>query len=374
MKKKKVLVDLFYLNTALTGIKTYMLEFCEAVRESDQEEIEFIFTHDVHRQASDKTFRGNVSYWRKLFYHVYYFWWKQFVLPFRVWKASAGVLICFDFVAPAFPIKARKLTVVHDAFFWQMPQNYNPIWRAYFLKIILWGLNGESTVVTTSHYSKKSLLENANFNRPIAVIYQCPKLLKSAEDRGVLSNLGLKAKKYLLHIGSFDRRKLLPVLVEAFGMFDKSNPGNLKLVLVGERGLSTALDDYDQVLEKIEQNSLESEVFLPGFLPDASVKALYQNAFAYVFPSSNEGFGIPIIEAMENQIPVIISDQEALVEIAGGAALVSKTGQSGDLAGKIEMLYKDPSLCQQLIGMGNERRKDFSRQAFLDGFMKILLV
>ncbi|MDO9551617.1 glycosyltransferase family 1 protein [Rhodonellum sp.] len=370
--KRKVLVDLFYLNTALTGIKTYMVEFCQAVLENEEKEIQYIFTHDFQKQANKSTFRGNVAYWKKLYYHLYYFFWKQVLLPFRVWKEKPDVLICFDFLAPVIPLPTKKLVVVHDAFFWQMPQNYNAIWRKYFLKMFFWGIKGNTTLITTSNYSKNSLQRIAGITNPINVIYQCPKLLPETPETNVIATHDLHRQSFFLHVGSFDRRKLLPVLVQAFGIFDQKYPGKLKLVLAGEKGLSTNLDDYQKVVDKIKELNLEGKVIMTGFLSDESVKTLYKNALAYVFPSSNEGFGIPIIEAMCNGLPVILSDQEALVEVAGGAGLITGMGDFQDLAMAMETVYIRPEFCIQMIEKGYLRKNEFTRKAFYNEFRKHL--
>jgi glycosyltransferase involved in cell wall biosynthesis len=369
--KKKVLVDLFYLNTALTGIKTYICEFYEAVQENHEDELEFVFTHDFNKQLDSKTFKGNINPLAKLFYHFYYFVWKQILLPLAVFRHRPDVLICFDFVVPAIPLNVKKLVVIHDAFFWQMPHNYRSCWRKYFLNLIKWGLNGDSTVITTSRYSKTSLEKEANISKPIKIIYQCPRLLPETSDLKILNQLGLNPKEYFLHVGSFDKRKLLPILVEAFHIYSTTVSAPIKLVLVGERGLSESVDDFENVTKLISNLSLKDQVLLPGFLLDPQVKALYQNALAYVFPSSNEGFGIPAIEAMNSQLPVIISDQEALVEISGDAALVIKTGDVNQWANAMQNIQEDSILREGLIQKGKARRLLFTRKSFYLSFRKL---
>lgn len=372
MKKKKVYVDLFYLNTALTGIKTYMLEFCEGVKDHASEDLEFIFSHDPKKQSESGFFRGDVPYWRKIAYHFYYFFWKQLLLPIQVKKTKADVLICFDYIAPAIGLNAKKLVVVHDAFFWQMPQNYNKYWRKYFIPMMHAGLKGNTVVITTSEYAKQAIIQFTGIKNPIEVIYQCPKLLPEKGDGGILENLGIRPKAYFLHVGSFDKRKLLPVLVESFSQIESKYPGKFKLVLVGERGLSTALDDYDQVKEAVTVAGLVGKVLMPGFLKDPELKSLYDAAFAYVFPSSNEGFGIPVIEAMRSGVPVIISDQHALTEVAGGAALTHPVGDSESLARSMEELILSEDLVHKLIAQGKERSREFSRSSFIKKYENLL--
>ncbi|TVP51359.1 MAG: glycosyltransferase family 1 protein [Mongoliibacter sp.] len=371
-KKKRILVDLFYLNTALTGIKTYMSEFCHAVEAYPQSNIEWVFTHNPLVQSEKTFFRGNIPRWRKLWYHIYYFFWKQLLLPLKVKTSKADTLICFDFIAPAIPLGVKKLTVIHDAFFWQMPENYNARWRSYFINMIHKGLHGDSTVITTSEYAKEALLQYSGIQKPIEVIYQCPKFLPNSGSDMTIKKFGLKSQKYLLHVGSFDRRKLLPVLIEAFAKFTITDTSELKLVLVGERGLSKSLDDYDRVIQLIGEKKINQKVVLTGFLPDHEVKALYDHAFAYVFPSSNEGFGIPVIEAMRAGIPVIISDQAALQEIAGDAALIHQVGNVIDLKNKLQSLTSNLELKQKMILKGNRRWKKFDRSTFLKSFIRVI--
>jgi len=370
MKKKSVFVDLFYLNTALTGIKTYMTEFCEAVKENPSDEISYIFSHDPEKQMRSNFYRGNVAYWKKLLYHIHYFMWKQIILPIKFKQSGADILLCFDFIAPAWPLSAKKLVVIHDAFFWQMPKNYNRFWRAYFIPLIYAGLRGQSIVVTTSISSKKALEKHTKLKQIIEVIYQCPKLLPEAKQAfGKLADkYGIAPKSYFLHVGSFDKRKMIPTLVTAFSIIEKKYQGRFSLLLVGERGLSKGLDDYDNVIQTINEKNIGQQVKVTGFLSDEEVKLLYLNAFAYVFPSSNEGFGIPIIEAMANKIPVIISNQEALLEIAGEAALIHEIGNTIALSEKMCSLIENEYLITELIEKGNKRCLDFNRSSFLRNF------
>jgi glycosyltransferase involved in cell wall biosynthesis len=103
------------------------------------------------------------------------------------------------------------------------------------------------------------------------------------------------------------------------------------------------------------------------------INALYQGAFAYVFPSANEGFGIPIIEAMRAGVPVIHSDQPALVEVSAGAGIACKIGNLDDLAEKMILLSRENTLRELLIQKGLQRAEDFSSKKFIEAFHQIIL-
>lgn len=369
----KVLLDLQYLNVATTGIKTYMVELAKAIRKYPHPEVEFIFTHEPDKQAKDNSFKGTQSKIQRLNYHLDYFRWKEFQLPDLVKKHQPDVLICPDFVSPAASLPCRRLTVVHDAFFWQMPQNYPKWWRTYFLNLIKKGLKEKTEIITTTDYSKRSLEKHLGKNWPISVIYQCPKSLKAASDPQILKKLGLVNQSYFLHIGTFDKRKQLPLLTKTFAEFLKQTKSSKKLLLVGGPGQSAQMNDFPKVEKLVKELGLEKHVILPGFLSDGEIKALYEHAFAYLFPSENEGFGIPIPEAMGFGLPVIHSDQEALLEVADGAGLPFQTGNQQDLLEKMVLLDRDSELCQSLSEKGKIRSGDFSAQKFVEAFHQIIL-
>jgi glycosyltransferase involved in cell wall biosynthesis len=369
----KVLLDLQYLNVATTGIKTYMLELAKAARKHPHPEIEWIFTHDPEEQASIKKDLGHRTKLQKLNYHLDYFRWKQFQLPDLVKKYNPDVLVCLDFVSPAASLPCKRLTVIHDAFFWQMPENYPKWWRNYFLNLIRKGLRENTHVLTTTDYSKNCLQQYLGNSCPISVVYQTSKAMTGAADVHFLQKNDLSKNDYFLHVGTFDRRKNLPLLVQAFATYLKQSKDPKKLVLAGGAGQSHQLNDLPEVTRLIGSLGLEKEVLLPGYLSDSEIKALYQGAFAYVFPSTNEGFGIPILEAMNFGLPVIHSDQPALVEVAAAAALAFQTNSPADLTEKMILLEEDETLRTNLILQGKERVKEFTAEKFIAAFHRLIL-
>ncbi|TNF40802.1 MAG: glycosyltransferase family 1 protein, partial [Cytophagales bacterium] len=239
----KVLLDLQYLNVASTGIKTYMVELAKAARKYPHPEVEWIFTHEPDKQAEDQTYKDLKSKFQKLNYHLDYFRWKEFQLPDLVKKYKPDVLICPDFVSPAASLSCRRMTVIHDAFFWQMPENYPKWWRKYFLNLIKKGLKEDTTLITTTQYSKISLVEHLGESLPIEVIYQAPKGMTAALDQKFLGKLGLIPQEYFLHIGTFDKRKNLPLLVESYAAYLTKTESPKKLVLAGGPGQSKQMND-----------------------------------------------------------------------------------------------------------------------------------
>ncbi len=369
----KVLLDLQYLNVATTGIKTYMMELAKASQDYPHPDIEWVFTHDPDEQAKDNTYKSPKNKFQRLNYHLDYFRWKEFQLPDMVKQHSPDLLICPDFVSPAAKLPCKRMTVIHDAFFWEMPGNYPRWWRKYFLGLVRKGLKEPTQIITTTEYSKKALSKRLKGGHPISVIYQSPKSLSEESDESILEKYNLSGQSYFLHLGTFDKRKNLPILVKAFKEAKEKGDFDFKLVLAGGEGQSIQMNDFPIVENLIKELGLEEEVVLPGFISDSEVKALYENAFAYVFPSENEGFGIPVLEAMAEGLPVIHSDQPALVEVADGAGLSAKTGDVTDLSEKMILLAKDENLRNNLKKRGLERAKRFGPEKFIKAFHELIL-
>jgi len=373
-QKIKVFIDTFYYQAALSGIRTYINELFLGAKNSKNNNIEYLFSHDINHWDQNHKFLNPKSKLSRLYFHLYYFFWKQIILPFKILKHKPNVLICPDYVAPLWRLKTLKLCVIHDTLFWDYPKNYNPLWRKYYIKLISLGLRGNSSVITTSNYAKsnlESLFSKHNFS--IIAIYQS--FLKSKiDDNRILKNLNLVDSDFLLHVGSFDKRKDLITLVKAFKLLkdDKAND-HLKLVLAGQKilnGNEVVLNELDSY---ILTNNLSKSILMTGYLSRAEICSLYNKAFVYVFPSIEEGFGIPILEAFALKTPVVTSNAEAMVEIADGAAQHYNAGNYTELFKTLTKLINSKSERTHLIEKGSERVKDFSREKFIKDYEQFIL-
>ena len=126
--------------------------------------------------------------------------------------------------------------------------------------------------------------------------------------------------RFLLYVGTIEPRKNLDVLLGALLRL-KGQGQEVPLIVAGRLGWL-----YDGFLAKIRSLGLESQVFLPGFVPDDDLPALYTAAEAFVYPSVYEGFGIPVLEAMGCGTPVLCSDASSLPEVAGDAGILLPPG------------------------------------------------
>ena len=163
---------------------------------------------------------------------------------------------------------------------------------------------------------------------------------------------------YFLCIASYlDPRKNVPFLVRNFLQLITEQPNlDINLVIVGS--LSYKSPEIITLMEELK--AYKNRVIFTGFVPDEDLRVLYSGAKAFIFPSLREGFGIPVLEAMQCGTPTITSNVTSLPEIAGDAAILINPLDSDELCQAMLTLLSDQDLRDQLKHKGIERAKQFS--------------
>ena len=364
MKKVKVLIDLYYHKFAISGIRSYISEFKDAIKEHGSSEIEYIFLEFSKNSNNDILDFYPSNRILRFFFHLKYFIHKQILMPIKLIFLRPNYLISLDFIAPMFSLSTKKITVVHDSLFWDYPKNYNFLWRKYFILMINLGINTKTHIITTSKYSVKNLQRVLKKKIKISHSYQT---FRNFQENGLINKL---PDKYLLHIGSFEKRKGILTLLKAFKLLKIKD---LKLVLVGAQVLNGDDTVFHEVVDYINTNNLKENVFLTGYIPDSQIVSYYKNATLYIFPSFDEGFGIPIVEAMNYSLPVICSDIPVFREIGADAVHYFEVGNEFSLAKEMKFLLDSNEIRHKLIKNGRNRIKDFSRKNFIKVFENIIL-
>lgn len=158
----------------------------------------------------------------------------------------------------------------------------------------------------------------------------------------------------ILHVGAVQKRKNLVRLV---GAFERAAPPPWRLVLAGGGGYGA-----EQVQARISRSPAAERIRWTGWLPDAEMERLYRRASVFAFPSLDEGFGIPVLEAMAHGVPVLSSTRGALPEVCGDAALLVDPFQEEGIAQALEALIRDSALRTRLVRAGRARAAAFPWQ------------
>ena len=352
----KVAVDVRDLQIAASGARSY-LESLVIEFKKEHAECSFYFL-----DAKTKAYTGN-HFLLKLKEQLSYFLWKQFVLPYQAKQLGCRVLFCSDFMVPYFSLGIKTIPVFHDAFFWEYPEHYNKYWLFFFRNLGLAAAKKSVFVVTPTQYASNQLAKYTGINpNKIQVIGEAPKTIDTSISDNETSEIvkQILNLNYILHVGTLEKRKNLVALIQAFKIVRENGFPNLKLVLVGKASNKITLDDSGSIKDAIMQQQLNNEVILTDYLFDAEVQQLYQKAKLYVFPSINEGFGIPVLEAFKYQVPVVIANNTCLPEVAGQGAKSFNPFSVQGMANAISTLLKDEALRQTYIEKGNAQLQNFT--------------
>ena len=161
----------------------------------------------------------------------------------------------------------------------------------------------------------------------------------------------------VLFVGAIQRRKNVARLVRAF----ERMPASWRLTLAGAADGFGAAEE----LHAVETSPRKSDIDLLGYVTRAELEALYQRARIFAFPSLDEGFGMPVLEAMASSVPVIASNRSALPEVAGDAALLVNPDDVEEIAAGLVRLASDEPLCDDLARRGRQRASQFSWESAL---------
>lgn len=352
----KVAVDVRDLQISASGARSYLES---VIIEFKKEHPGFAF---YFLDAKTNAYTGN-HFLLKLKEQLSYFLWKQFVLPYQAKQLGCRVLFCSDFMVPYFSLGIKTIPVFHDAFFWEYPEHYNKYWLLFFRNLGLAAAKKSAFVVAPTQYASNQLAKYTGINpNKIQVIGEAPKTIDASISQNETTAIVKQILNldYILHVGTLEKRKNLTALIQAFKIVRENGFPNLKLVLVGKASNKITLDDSSAIKDAIMQQQLTNDVILTDYLGDAEVQQLYQKAKLYVFPSINEGFGIPVLEAFKYQVPVVIANNTCLPEVAGQGAKSFNPFSVQDMANAISTLLKDEPLRQSYIEKGNAQLQNFS--------------
>ena len=270
--------------------------------------------------------------------------WEQVDLP-RYCRGQMLLNLCNS--APLF--KSRQLAVVHDASFLVNPSHFSFPYRTWYRFLTAELMRNSSVIATVSKFSAAELMRFFGVrSRGIEVIYESGEhILRSSSDTGILTRLDLIGRRYVLAVGSRTLNKNFGAIVKAaeslVGM-------DVKVVAAG--GSNSRV---------FAGAPLQAEnLVLAGYVSNEELRALYENADCFVFPSFYEGFGLPPLEAMHCGCPVLVSRRGAIPEVCGDAAAYCDPESPSDIAQQLVRILSSSTLRSQMRQAGYDRVKLFT--------------
>ena len=216
------------------------------------------------------------------------------------------------------------------------------------------------TIVTDSKYSRQDIARYLALQEDkVRVVWGAPnRACHSITDPTTLTAVRGKyalEQPFILGLAAVDPRKNTARIIEAYARFRQQIPRKYQLVLVG---LSPA--DQKPFLRLAQVSGVADEVVMAGFIPEEDLVALYNAAELLVYPSLYEGFGLPVLEAMACDTPVVTSPRGSIPEVAGGAAIMVDPLNTEEIAGGMLSLVNDCALRKEVIARGRAQVQKFS--------------
>jgi len=292
---------------------------------------------------------------------------KLFQEPLTFWLKWQADLFHSLAQRPA-PFRFRKeIVTIHDIFPVTGRDYSTPEFQRKFSALLREAVCRAARLITPSAYTAEQLAQHLGVPRdtirviPEGVDPPARHLIpeERAQERDRLVGRG---NVMLLSVGVLQTRKNTLAALRALELL----PPRFQLVLVGGDGHGS-----EAVHEYIRRQGLSSRVRLLGHVPARDLRALYQAADVFVFPSLEEGFGLPVLEAMANSLPVVASRTAALPEVGGPAALYIDPQDPRDLAEKVLQAVEDSSLRRKLVDLGLARAEQFTWQRAAQATLKV---
>lgn len=266
--------------------------------------------------------------------------WEMISLPLA---ARGSLLVNFCNLAPL--LHANSLVMIHDAQTFLFPADYSGR-QATFYRLLLPLIGRRARrILTVSQFSRQSLAAHGiGTLDKIDVVYNgTDHILQSEADKTILARHGLRPGGYVLTLGSTKRYKNIACVFDALRA---PVPQGLPLVVAGGPGE----DQYRAAGWQPPAGTL-----FTGFVSDAQLRALYEGAAVFVFPSLTEGFGLPPVEAMHCACPVVAARAGAIPEVCGDAAVLVEMDRPEAYREAIVRILDSPEVAQDLCARGRAR-------------------
>lgn len=288
---------------------------------------------------------------------ILFYIWFEWSLPAMLRKHKIDLFLSPDSYM-SLSTKVPTCLVIHDLAFEHYPEHFVLSHRLYWRHYSPLFARKAKRIATVSTFSKEDI--HKQYDIPldnIDVVYNGAHdeyRPLSHTERDEVKQKYADGCEYFVFAGALHPRKNIVNLLKAFIAFKKRQKTNMKLVIAGRLAWK-----YEEVEKMQAEMPFKDDVKWVGYMNVDELSKLIGGAYALVYASLFEGFGIPILEALQCDVPAIVSSTSSMPEVAGNAALLVDPSDPDDIADKMHQLYKDEALRGKLIANAREQIKKF---------------
>ena len=353
----KIALELQPCASQMSGIGHYTFQMAKRIYRMEGAEVCGNYFNFCMRnpKLSDIGLSGKVEYNALLPYGVYRRIWDTVPIPYRMMFSPADVSHFFNYIVPP-GVLGKVIDTVYDLTYLRYPETMNASNLSRLKNGMQRSLDRSDLIITDSAFVKGEIVRELGFDESrIEVVY--PAAAEETAEQLPESYLAEKwgiQKPYILYLGTIEPRKNINRLIQAYEKLSRELEHPPMLVLAGGRGWK-AEETY-----RLAAETLPGQIVLTGYISAAEKRLIYQHAELFVFPSLYEGFGIPVLEAMQLGTPVVCADTSSLPEVAGECARLVDPLDTDDIAAGMLELLSDPARAAELAIRGKISAERFS--------------
>ena len=298
--------------------------------------------------------------------------WEQWALPRAAKKYGVEILHCTSNTAPIWCNIPLVLTL-HDIIFLEprdkqnhsLYQNMGWFYRRLNVPRIL---NKCRRIITVSNFEMENIISKINIPRErMAMIYNgYNDWFRPGEEKGEVYKKYIQESNYFFFLGNTDPKKNTERTLVAYSKYLERSDKKRKLLMAD---LDKAY--LEGIIERNHIDNIRGNIVMPGYIVNSDLPSIYNNAFAFLYTSLRESFGIPLLEAMACGTPVITSNTSSMPEIGGPNAILVNPDKSDDITKMMLRLENEPTFYEQQKQIGLERAKLFSWKKTAENLLKL---
>lgn len=350
------------------GMDFVALESIKELQKLDKVNEYFIFV----QPGPDKTLKNTENFHIIELSCPSYPLWEQVALPHAVKKVKADILHCTSNTAPVFCNVPLVLTL-HDIIFLEKQKGkskslYQNMGRIYRRLVVPKILEKCKKIITVSRFEASRISDALNIKdgRIVAVYNGYSSHFKVYERIADVTSRYTKCEKYIFFLGNTDPKKNTRNTLKAYSLYLERSEHKLPLLIADLK------EPYiDEVLNELNIQHIKEYLHNPGYIPNGDLPFIYNGAFAFLYTSLRESFGIPILESMACGTPIITSNTSAMPEIAGEGAILTDPTNPEMICSELLRLEDDSQYYKSKVAYGLERVNNFSWKSTAEELLKL---
>lgn len=358
MQKTRIGIDARLILHEKIGVGVYTTGLYKALLDLNISDFEFVLYDDTYNAGF--LYQGFQNFKNRGLRKVSYVIWLNTVFPVILKRDKIKVVHAPNFIPPFIKV-CPTIINVHDIGFWHYPEFYDKRYQAILKRILPIACRSADKIIVPSNFIRDELVKFVKVPPgKIAIIYCGPgqefKLINEIRDKHIMREKLHLPSHYIFSIGLINRRKNFQTLIKAFSIISqKKKLKEYKLVIIGKDD-----GELQNLVKMAIQFNLVNDVIFYNYIDSVILPYFYAFADVFVYPSLYEGFGLPLLEAMQFGIPIIASQTSSIPEILGDAGIMVDPLHAENMAEAIAAVLEHRSLQNELRERGYKRVLAFS--------------